>query len=261
MDPDLFLHGSNPPPTDRVDKETWIGIMHLPDHVSITTSNHHGTALKQLYKTWRAWIEAIGQDADPLFDTILDACDEYEAAVFNSLHGYYRTAIGGLRNALELATIGSYAQVCGKPLEFAEWRVGSEKITFRRACDGLASAAAVHTLENHLATNLNDTLFGGKDPGKDGGWARRTYDLLCTYAHSRPGSTHGDLWRSNGPIYVREAFLLATDLYLETSALSFILVKLGRPDFALPSNACTLFENSDRHWSKIALCAHELLFH
>ena len=38
--------------TDLVRKRVWRGIMHLPDDVALTTSNHHGEQLRTLYTFW-----------------------------------------------------------------------------------------------------------------------------------------------------------------------------------------------------------------
>jgi hypothetical protein len=120
LEPDDFAlsFGKEPPPSDLIDKETWQGITILPDDVSIRTSNHHGNLLKILYSLWGAWIEAVGENQDFLYDTILDAADEFQATTFNSLAGYYRQAIGCLRSALELITIGAYCQICGEAAKY-----------------------------------------------------------------------------------------------------------------------------------------------
>jgi len=39
LDADVFLNGSNPPPTDIIEPEVWHYLIHLADHVSVTTSN------------------------------------------------------------------------------------------------------------------------------------------------------------------------------------------------------------------------------
>ena len=262
LEPDdfAFSSGDEPPPSDLVDKETWRGITLLPDDVAIRTSNHHGDLLKMLYNLWGAWIEAVGETQDPLYDTILDAADEFQAATFNALHGYYRPAIGCLRNALEQITIGTYCQVCGKAMDFAQWKTGQIKISFGQSCDGLAGATSVQPLNAHLQTALSDSIFNQKTKTNKGGWARRLYDELSNYAHTRPGFTNVDMWASNGPIYVREAFLSFGQMYMETSALGFLLVKLGRPHFLLPQGALPIFGSAQVRPMKIARVAYEYLF-
>lgn len=209
LEPDdfAFSSGDEPPPSDLIDEKTWHGITVLPDDVSIRTSNHHGSLLKTLYDLWGAWIEAVGWDQDPLHDTILDATDEFQAVTFNALHGYYRQAIGCLRNALEQVIIGTYCQVCGKANEFTQWRAGQVQVSFGQACDGLAGAASVQPLNAHIRTTLGDSIFDQKTKANPGGWARRLYSELSDYSHTRPGCTNVDMWASNGPIYVYEAFI------------------------------------------------------
>jgi hypothetical protein len=256
----VFSSGNEPQPSDLIDKETWHGIADLPDDVAIRTSNHHGDLLKILYDLWGAWIEAVGENQDPLYDTILDAADEFQAATFNALHGYYRQAIGCLRNALEQITIGTYCQACRRMTDFAQWKAGQSKMTFGQACDRLAGAAPLQQLNAHLQTTLNDSIFNQKTQAYKGGWARRLYAELSDYAHTRPGFTSFDMWASNGPIYAQEAFVSFEEMYLQTSALGLLLVKLGRSDFFLPQDASRVFESASVRPIKIARVAYEYLF-
>jgi hypothetical protein len=71
--------------------------------------------LSVLYGLWGAWIEATGDPDAPdlLFDAMLDASDEYQAATFNALHGFYRQAIGCLRNALTVYHGGKRTLISG----------------------------------------------------------------------------------------------------------------------------------------------------
>ncbi|GBE31370.1 hypothetical protein BMS3Bbin05_00270 [bacterium BMS3Bbin05] len=262
LEPDdfAFSSGDKPRPSDLADKETWHGITILPDDVAIRTSNHHGDLLKTLYDLWGAWIEAVGEGQASLYDTILDAADEFQAATFNALHGYYRQAIGCLRNALEQITIGTYCQVCGKATDFVQWRAGQSKITFGQACDSLAGATLAQALNAHLQDKLNDSIFNQKTQTNQGGWARRLYSELSDYAHTRPGFTNVDMWASNGPIYVQDAFVSFGKMYLQTSALGFLLVKLGRPSFQLPQDALSLFRSAMVQQMKIARVTYKYLF-
>lgn len=262
LEPDDFAFGSGDEarPSDLVDKETWHGITLLPDDVAIRTSNHHGDLLKMLYDLWGAWIEAVGEIQDPLYDTILDAADEFQAASFNALHGYYRPAIGCLRNALEQITIGTYCKVCDQATDFAQWKDGQITISFGKSCDGLARAASVQSLNAHLQTALSDSIFNQRTEANRGGWARRLYDELSDYAHTRPGFTNVDMWASNGPIYVQEAFVSFVEMYMQTSALGFLLVKLGRPHFLFPQGALPIFGSAQVRPVEIARVAYEYLF-
>lgn len=262
LEPDDFAlsSGDEPSPSDLIDKETWQGITILPDDVSIYTSNHHGSLLRILYKLGGAWIEAVSEEQDFLYDPILDAADEFQATTFNALNGYYRQAIGCLRNALEQVTIGTYCQVCEKENDFTQWRAGQIELSFGRACDGLDEASSVQPLNAHIQVALGDSIFKQKTGGNPGGWARRLYSELSNYSHTRPGFTNVDMWASNGPIYVHEAFMSTVDIYLQVSAMCFIMVKLGRPTFSLPHDALQIFEAPKIKSMKIARAAYEHLF-
>ena len=74
-------------------------------------------------------------EEDPVQDTIWDAADEFRAATFSSLHGYYRPSVGCLRNVLEIIAVGMYCQICGQKEEYDRWRAGEITIAFGRACD------------------------------------------------------------------------------------------------------------------------------
>src|SRR5258708_3781029 len=102
-----LVSGRRPGPTDLVSDDIWSGIMHLPDDVALTTSNHHGTQLAMLYRLWGDWIDAIGDTQDEFFAGMLDAADCFQASAFDSLHGYYRSAVSNLRSAIELIAIGA----------------------------------------------------------------------------------------------------------------------------------------------------------
>jgi hypothetical protein len=48
----MEVTGDRSQATDLVRKRVWRGIMHLPDDVALTTSNHHGEQLRTLYTFW-----------------------------------------------------------------------------------------------------------------------------------------------------------------------------------------------------------------
>src|SRR6202040_4052151 len=89
-----FASESDAPPPDLVDQETWNDILTLPVDVSIRTSNEYGCLLRTMQGYWEAWIDSLAFCRDPIEDAISDAADEFQAATFNALHGYYRQAFG-----------------------------------------------------------------------------------------------------------------------------------------------------------------------
>lgn len=244
-------------PSDVIDKATWRSITVLPDDVAIRTSNHHGTALEQLHDLFGAWIECFGNTQDCMQPVILDASDDLQAATYNALVGYYRLSIAALRSALEIVTIGAWGETRGKSKEFVHWRNGRYAASFGMACDGLIRAA--DSLEAGLRTAVKDSLFDQRTPQSEGGFARRLYDGISDFAHSRPGSTDSDMRESNGPIYVRSAFNHVAWMQFETLGLCFVLLLLARPKTSLPSAAIDLFRDAERLKSRVTRAAFEIL--
>lgn len=242
-----------PPPSDRVEKETWSSIVTLPDDVAIRTSNHHGTTLQQLDDLWSAWIESIGESNDLMSSAMLDAGDDFQSATYTALTGFYRLSVTALRSALELTTIGAWAQVCSKTKEYEKWRDGKLTLSFGQACDGLITATS--PLRDELCATVRDSLFDQKTPAREGGYARRIYDGISNYSHARPGHSDGDIRESNGPIYVKSAFNHVSWIQFETIGLCFVLLLVARPKNAIPPAALDLFADAKRLKSKVTRAA------
>jgi len=256
-----YAPGPDSPPSDLVGQDTWRGIMTLPDDVSIRTSNHYGTSLRGMDRCWGAWIDSIGSRRDPVHDAILDAADEFQAATFNSLHGYYRQAFGCLRNALEVMVIAAYCQVQMRYSLFREREAGKVQIGFGEACDGLVNAPRLKALRARLRQELDDSIFDPMIRNVDaGGWVRRLYSSLSEYEHSRPKFRNVDMWESNGPVFSSRAFTTVAANFYETSALCFLLVKMSRPKFLLPAKAHEIWTSATIRPSKIAIVAYASLF-
>jgi hypothetical protein len=254
-----------PPPSDLIDEKTWSGIQTFAQSVSVITSNCQGTLLKLMYDLWGAWLEAIDVDAldndpRPIDLTMSDVIDEFQASIFNCLHGFYRQAIGCLRNVVELVVVGAYCEVCGKSNEFKQWRAGAGEVRFDTACARLAATPATASLDAHLHNEIDDSLFDQKRGTNEGGWARRLYAELCMYAHSRTNFINPDLWEGNGPNYSYDGVIKTASLYLEALALCFTVVKLSRPAFELPHAAEQLYSHEQVQPMRIAYEAYEQLF-
>jgi hypothetical protein len=117
----------------------------------------------------------------------------------------------------------------------------------------LIGAPRLKDLRTALAATLGDSLFDHRTQQSDGGWIRRLYAKLSDYAHSPPDYTSGDLWSSNGPVYVTEAFHLFFDMHIETFAACLILTKIAKPDLHIdPTLNDLLFRNPSGTWVKIA---------
>jgi hypothetical protein len=229
-----LVSGKRPEPTDLVAEDVWNGIMHLPDDVAITTSSHHGSQLAALYSLWGDWLKAMGDEHDELFIGMLDAADCFQASTFDSLHGYYRSAMANLRSAVELVAIGSLGNLSPNDRDYLRWK--------KQNVGSLPFATVIRKLRGVTKTPLSPLIF------KPNGWVEALYNELCAYTHSRPDSTDGEMWRSNGPIYVTAAFNLVFKLQASTYATCYVLAKVGRPHLVLPSDSKFLFTTPKLLW-------------
>ena len=217
------------PPSDLVDQEVWDGIMHLPEDVSIMISSHNGLRLKLMHQLWADWITTIGDpDApDEIYNSLLDAADCFQCAIFNFLHGYYRGALAELRTAFELVMIGAYGSRNPTNTDYIAWKTGTSELNFTRCRRRLFST---------LRKNEGKWIF------QDGELLSATYQMLCNYAHSRPDAIDGALWQSNGPVYNDEAINLTYFPMLCAYAMCYLLVRIARPGFVMPEGSDILFE-------------------
>lgn len=231
LEPDDFALGSDKPdspPSDLIADKIWHSIMDLPDDCAIRTSDHRGKVLGEVYWLWGRWIAATGETEDALFTPMLDAHDDLQASLFDSLHGYYRTAFSALRNVIELMTIGACGALTNTRL-YKEWQNGSTEFKFGTACDLLSNDASLIAFNEAMKVAGHQSLWDAKRAGLPGGYGRRLYRSMCDFAHSRPGFTDGDLRCSNGPINVSSVFWGWYFAYLQTTSLCSILMFLARP--------------------------------
>jgi hypothetical protein len=222
-----LIDGPRADPTDPISEDVWNGIMHLPDDVALTTSNHHGQQLGTLYTLWEDWIEAHGDKHDePLFGAMLDATDCLQSSTFDALHGYYRSALSNLRSALELVAIGTLGNLAPTNSAYLRWKNNGATLAFPDCRQRLRRVAA---------EPMSGLLF------KQGNWMERLYYDLCAFAHSRPDASDGAMWESNGPVYSGAAFTKVYGAQIATYAAGYLMVKTGRPTFVLPNRSEFIF--------------------
>jgi hypothetical protein len=221
--------GQDIAPTELIDEETWAGITHLPDDVAIRTSDHNGHRLALLYSLWGDWIEATGdpEKPDELFNCMLDAGDAFQCTNFLFLHGYYRAAMAQLRVALELVMIGAYGNLKSDDADYVLWKTSGSELGFTRFRK---------RMRGMLRGDQCKWLFA------DGEFPDKTFQQLCNFTHSRPTSSDGALWKSNGPIYANEGAMLTFVTTLSVYAICYLLIRIARPDFALSRDSRILFE-------------------
>lgn len=260
LDPDDFALSDgrpDPPPTDLVPKQIWNGMMTLPSDVSIRTSDHFGRVLTSQYNLWSLWIEAgmaiVDKPTDLVLGAMRDATDEIAACTFDMLHGYHRQAVASLRSFLELMLEGAAAGVSGTAAP-------ASTFSFKREADRIRVSGRLQRLDTKLESHSAQRLFGASPAPAGGAWIGDLYGRLSEYAHARPGRTAlGDIWRSNGPIYVPRAIHAVHLMFVETFRAGCILACLGLPSLRLPPATREALRNSGVRASKTASKSLQLL--
>jgi hypothetical protein len=83
---------------------------------------------------------------------------------------------------------------------------------------------------------------------KPDGWIEALFEELCPYTHARPDASDGEIWRSNGPIYVAAAFSAVFELQISTYAAGYVFTKIARREFALLKESEFLFQTPGLLW-------------
>lgn len=216
---------------DLIQEDIWKSIVSLPDDVSVRTSDKYGSQLGQLWEYWGVWgrvvlaVQAIsGNPAEsPTAVAACDAADEFQAATYCALVGFYRVAFSCLRNVLEQMTIGARLAITRDAKSFASWRNGEDGIGFGWAADTLSNSPEVLALEQHLKASTTDSMFAQSPKGL----ARRLFVQFSKYTHGAAGFTDADSRESNGPIFVPETFLAWRVAALKTYAIALHELRLA----------------------------------
>ena len=200
--------------------------MTLPTDVALRSSSYEGSTIARLATLESQWIYSWPEvGAAPFMEEAsLLVDEEFDALVFNVLHGYYRQAISCLRNALETMMTAAALAVTNNRELFDRWRKGEERIGFRRARRWLRDSTEGTKIDGDIAPH---SVFGDDDSS----WTNSRYARLCSYAHSQGGYNNADFWESNGPIFVPGALSVVEQEFRETLALSYLLLRLGWPTY------------------------------
>lgn len=241
LEPDDFALSDgapDPSPTDLISEAAWDGIMTLPDDVAIRTTSHQGERIGLLHELWAGWIEVIPRRSI-VADAMIYVADDFAAAIFNLVHGFYKQAINSLRSALEVTVLASDCALSQSLQRWREWENGAD-IRYADACKKLASNTRILLLEKDVRAETGGGIL--PDAGGNGiAWARNLYSRLSRFTHARGDSANSFLWESNGPIYSAEGMRVSYHLYLETYALLMILLKIAQNDVSTPPKAAVLF--------------------
>jgi hypothetical protein len=248
--------GPSAAPTDIVDQEAWESMMHLPTDVLLRTTDYLGKMVTDMHDQGSAWIFAMPMELEKapfMFEPTLDASDEFQAAPFIAVHGWYRQATASLRNALEAMACGAAFAVREDEAMYSAWRAGSHEPKFGNAVELLGQDTRLASIDARLGA---PGLFGRKPDGI----VQKAYDNLCRYAHSRAGHTNADIWQSNGPIFVGRALTQFWIDFCDTIALCYVLLKIGWPTLILPDEAESLFGFADERWQGIGDSVRDAFF-
>jgi hypothetical protein len=234
-----------PPPWDLIGEDDWAGIMDLPTDVALKSTSYEGSLISRLHQLHSDWIFSWPEVGEARFmeEVALLAREEFDALVFNAVHGWYRQAIGCLRNALETLIIGAALAVTNNVKSFQAWRQGTKQYGF--------GAARALIRDSELGQQIDDdaapeSVFGDDD----GSWTKTRYSRLCAYAHSQAGYNNADFWESNGPIFVPSALQVVEAEFRETLALSYLLLRLGWPRYLPGQGQPALLNGSQGDWRK-----------
>lgn len=241
LPPEAFAlaEGPDPPIDDLVSEQVWNHLIQLGDDVALRTTNWQGSITNRMNQISSQWLFAgpihpIGSPFAP--EPALLTSEEFQALEFIALHGYYRQALGCLRNGLETMIHAARYAALGQEAEFRQWREGQVEPKFFSSRASLLSSAVGREIEASCAPR---SVFGTRDQH---GWLASLYRRLCAYAHSQRGYNNADFWESNGPVYSPGAYELVLDELRETVAACYILLKICWPDFALPADLGELLD-------------------
>jgi hypothetical protein len=133
----------------------------------------------------------------------------------------------------------------------AKWRAGQAESSFTPAVRKLAAAAQLSGIDSGVGA---PGLFGPQ------GVLKTLYRHLCQSAHGAPGFTSGDIWRSNGPVWVYDGFLQFWIDFCDTVAACYVLLKVGYPMLRLPRVARPLFAAASPRWHALGTPAEMAFF-
>ncbi len=235
-----------PPPSDLISKDDWDGFMTLPTDVVLKTTSYEGSWASRVHRLASDWIWACPMDpasAPFMHGPAHTAYEEFDAVVFNAVHGYFRQALGCLRNVVETMTAAAATAVTNNTSKFNAWQSGADEIPMRDARPLLRNSADGIRLDAAVAPN---SIFGN-DPTH---WIKRRYAELCAYTHGAPGKNNVDFWHSNGPIFVPEALPIVEAELRETLALAYLLLKIGWTGYTPTDGVRNLLSGPPAGWQE-----------
>lgn len=188
--PHVFASGGDlpdPRPTELISRERWEHVMHLADDVALRSSSYSGASTARMSDLAYAWLRALPDNPDDapfMHQVALGAFEEFEATTFIALHGFYRQALGSLRNAIELMTHAAALAVEQDHARFADWRAASVELRFQQSRATLARHAT--TLERNVQPAVSSLI--SREPGRGASTSASAATLTPRPAKTTPRS-------------------------------------------------------------------------
>jgi len=236
---------SYPPPSDLIDEDVWHSIMDLPTDVVLKTSSDSGSAMERLQGLTNDWTSSwpeVGSGGVYAEETCLLAGEELDALVINAVHGFYRQALGCLRNALEIMSVAAALAATDNPALFGRWRQGQE-IGFGQARAWLRDSSGGRMIDGEVDP---ESIFGDAPSA----WVKEWYARLGGYAHSQAGYNNADFWESNGPVYRPRALDVVEAEFRETLALMYLMLRIAWPGYEVGQGEPRLLDGPLGRWAK-----------
>ena len=247
----VFFTVHSVPATDLLSEDSWASLTDLPTDVLLRTTDYLGSMVEDMLTQAYAWLTAlpIGVRVPFLSDAHLDAHDEFRAAPLIAAHGRYRQATASLRNALEVMTHAVRFAVRNDQAGFQAWRNGiADPPKFGNSSDLVGGDFTAARIDTALG---GAGIFGVKPPGV----LRSLYADVCRYAHSQPGYTNADIWKSNGPVFIGRAFTQFWLDFCDVLLVSYVLLKVAYPTLNVPSVVTGIPGNAGPGWHGLAPAA------
>ena len=250
LHPQLFASGDDdatkyPPPDELISEDAWDDVVVLPTDVLLKSTSYEGDLISRLSALHSDWIFSWPEiGTAPFVDEVaLLVGEEFDALVFNAAHGYYRQAIGCLRNAIELMTVAAGLAVTKNGSLFKKWHQEGQEISFGQARSWLRDSPSGKLVDAEASPS---SIFGDDDSH----WLKRRYARLCGYSHSRAGYNNADFWESNGPIFVPTALGVVEQEFRETLAVCYLLLRLAWPNHEMREGERNLIHGEMNGWEQ-----------
>jgi hypothetical protein len=200
LDADFALaEGPEFVPKGTIDRAVWVGIVGLPDDVTIRTTDFRRLDVECAYRIAQAWHDVMDSlpSGVPVNVQAFSVYENLETSLFNAIAGWYRTAGLALRAAADDLLVGLFYQTNA-----------ACRADFESVAQGKAKSPPFREIREWLSRLTGDAIFD-----HPGGIYRLLYDRLSVYTHR---ISNNIIWQSIGPIYEADAFDRWLSDYMDT---------------------------------------------